>query len=105
MKPAKYIILLWQGREQAVAFMQQGFRTIHRRSMVVRHDYQYEHGRFVTNATRFVRQFRKYAKAEAVLLAKFPDYYPYFGQTEEIGRFKIPGNNHRENQAALRSAL
>jgi hypothetical protein len=24
MKPAKYIILLWQGREQAVAFMQQG---------------------------------------------------------------------------------
>jgi hypothetical protein len=40
-----------------------------------------------------------------MLLAKFPDYYPYFGQTEEIGRFKIPGNNHRENQAALRSAL
>jgi len=85
--------------------MQQGFRTIHRRSMVVRHDYQYEHGRFVTNAARFVRQFRKYAKAEAVLLAKFPDYYPYFGQTEEIGRFKFPGNNHREKQTALRSVL
>ena len=49
--------------------------------MVVRHDYQYEHGRFVTNAARFVRQFRKYAKAEAVLLAKFPDYYPSVSYT------------------------
>jgi hypothetical protein len=32
------------------------------------------HGRFVKNAARFVRQFRQDAKAEAVLLAKFPDY-------------------------------
>ena len=70
--------------------------------MVVRHDYQYEHGRFVTNAARFVRQFRKYAKAEAVLLAKFPDYYPYFGQTEEIGRFKFPGNNHRGKSGGVK---
>jgi GT2 family glycosyltransferase len=85
--------------------MQQGYRTIHRRSMVVKHDFQYEHGRLVTNAARFVRQFRKYAKAEAVLLAKLPDYYPYFGQTEEIGSFKIPGTNHRENVTALRSSF
>jgi cellulose synthase/poly-beta-1,6-N-acetylglucosamine synthase-like glycosyltransferase len=85
--------------------MQQGFRTIHRQSMVVKHDYQYEHGRFVTNAGKFVKQFRKYARAEAILLAKFPDYYPHFGQTEEIGRFKIPGISHRQNEMPLRSAL
>ena len=85
--------------------MQQGFRAIHRHSMVVKHHYQYEQGRFVTNVSRFVWQFRKYAKAEAILLAKFPDYYPYFGQTEEIGRFKIPGLNNLKNKAALRSAL
>jgi hypothetical protein len=60
----------------------------------------------VCHERRQVRKtIQKIAKAEAVLLAKFPNYYPYFGQTEEIGRFKIPGTNHRQNQAAIRSAL
>lgn len=85
--------------------MQQGFRTIHRRSMLVKHDYQYERGRFIANTVRFVKQFRKYARAEAILLAKCPDYFPYFGQTEEIGRFKIPGENHSEKQTAFRAAF
>jgi hypothetical protein len=73
--------------------------------MVVKHNCQYEHGRFVTNVCKFVKQFRKYARAKAILLAKFPDYYPHFGQTEEIGRFKIPGISIRENDMPLRSAL
>jgi len=70
--------------------LQQGFRAIHRQSMVVNHDYQYEHGDWVSNLGGFVRQFRKYAQAESILVAKFPNYYPYFGQTQEIGRYKNP---------------
>ncbi len=71
--------------------LQQGFRAIHRQSLVVNHDYQYRHGDWVSNAGRFMRQFRKYAQAESLLVAKFPNYYPYFGQTQEIGTYKNPG--------------
>ncbi len=77
--------------------LQQGFRVIHRQSLVVKHDYQYQHGDWVSNAIRFVRQFRKYAQAESLLVAKFPNYYPYFGQTQEIGRYKHPGSLVPEN--------
>jgi GT2 family glycosyltransferase len=61
-----------------------GYRLIHRRSMLVRHDFQFERNRPFSNTARFVRQFKKYASAEATLLTNQPEYHFHFGQTEEI---------------------
>lgn len=61
-----------------------GYRLVHRESMLVRHDYQFRAGSFFGNVSRFIRQFRKYASAEADLLRNHPDYHFHFGQTEEI---------------------
>ncbi|WP_071518338.1 glycosyltransferase [Geitlerinema sp. PCC 9228] len=67
-----------------VRMMVAGFRGVHRHSMVVAHDFQFQPGNFIGNLRKFLRQFWKYGSAEGRLLAKFPDYYAYFGQTEEI---------------------
>lgn len=61
-----------------------GFRVLHRSEMIIQHDYQYQQWAWIRNVVRFSRQFGKYAKAEAALLSKFPDYYAYFGNTLEI---------------------
>lgn len=61
-----------------------GFRAVHRHSMVVAHDFQFQPGNVFGNLGKFIRQFWKYGSAEGRLLAKIPDYYAYFGQTEEI---------------------
>lgn len=64
--------------------LEQGFRVLHAREMVVRHDYQYRSWAWGQNLVKFVRQFGKYAQAEARLLAKCPDYHSFFGATTEI---------------------
>lgn len=64
--------------------LESGFRVLHSRDMVVRHDYQYRSWAWCLNLILFIRQFRKYAQAEASLLAKCPGYYALFGNTTEI---------------------
>jgi GT2 family glycosyltransferase len=61
-----------------------GFRVFHSGEIVIRHDYQYRQWAWIRNAVMFFRQFGKYAKAEASLLAKCPSYHAYFGNTLEI---------------------
>jgi GT2 family glycosyltransferase len=61
-----------------------GFRSVYRPSMAIAHDYQFQPRKFWLNLYLFAKQFRKYAASESILLAKIPDYYAYFGQTEEI---------------------
>jgi GT2 family glycosyltransferase len=61
-----------------------GFRVLHHGEMIVRHDYQYRRWSWFNNMMLFSRQFGKYAKAEARLLAKCPNYCAYFGDTLEI---------------------
>jgi cellulose synthase/poly-beta-1,6-N-acetylglucosamine synthase-like glycosyltransferase len=64
--------------------LQNGYRLIYEEAMVIRHDFQYQHWNLVSNAWRFIRQFRKYGRAESMLLDRCPSYYAYFGQTIEI---------------------
>ncbi|MDX6767063.1 MAG: glycosyltransferase [Candidatus Methylacidiphilales bacterium] len=64
--------------------LERGFRVLHAPEMVVHHDYQYRPWAWGQNLIMFVRQFGKYAQAEATLLAKCPGYYTLFGDTTEI---------------------
>ena len=61
-----------------------GYRLVHRDTMLIQHDYQFQPSRLVANTVRFIRQFKRYASAEAVLLSNHPSYHFHFGQTEEI---------------------
>lgn len=70
--------------------LEMGFRVLHCSQMVIRHDYQYREWALIPNLAAFIRQFGKYARAEATLLGKFPNYHAHFGNTLEISSLSDP---------------
>lgn len=70
--------------EYCLRALEAGYRITHNSGMRVRHDFQYRRKTFWRNLSRFRRQFRRYASAEAALVAKSEAYYGFFGQTVEI---------------------
>jgi glycosyltransferase involved in cell wall biosynthesis len=86
-------------------FLHAGYRLIHRPTMVVRHDFQFAPDHLFANTTRFVRQFKKYASAEAALLVNHPEYHSQFGRTEEISNANDLNGHSISNRFSLSTRI
>jgi GT2 family glycosyltransferase len=60
-----------------------GFAIKYIPEMTIYHNYNYGRNLF-NNLKKFRQQFIRYSQGEKVLLKSIPEYYAYFGRTEEI---------------------